>query len=63
MIKNPIDRVAGQAEEPFLIGPAVQYLRMNGGILIAFVLLFTIMSVAAENFFSTANFLNVLESS
>jgi ribose transport system permease protein len=60
MIKNPIDRVAGQAEEPFLIGPAVQYLRMNGGILIAFVLLFTIMSVAAENFFSTANFLNVL---
>ena len=60
MIKNPMKRVAGQAEESLIIEPAMQYLRTNGGILIAFVLLFTIMSVAADSFFTTANFLNVL---
>lgn len=60
MNKNPIDRMADQSDGKFFISSASQYLRTNGGILAAFVLLFGVMSLTAENFFTTANFLNVL---
>ncbi|MDD3212575.1 MAG: ABC transporter permease [Eubacteriales bacterium] len=42
------------------IGAIVRFTRSNAGILVAFVLLFIIMSLGAENFFSTGNFLNVM---
>ena len=42
------------------LGSVISFIRLNMGILIAFLLLFIIMSLSAENFFSKANFLNVM---
>ena len=47
-------------ENQAVIGPIARFVRSNGGILVAFTILFLIMSVSAENFFSGANFLNVM---
>ncbi len=42
------------------LGSIASFARLNLGILIAFLLLFIFMSLTAENFFSKANFLNVM---
>ena len=47
-------------ENQVFIGPIARFVRSNGGILLAFFFLFIIMSVGAENFFSGANFMNVM---
>ena len=47
-------------ENQSILGPVARFVRNNGGILIAFFFLFTVMSVGAENFFSGANFMNVM---
>lgn len=52
--------VFDRLENQFFIGSIARFVRNNGGILVAFLLLFVIMSVAADNFFSSANFLNVM---
>lgn len=49
-----------QLEEIPILGGIVSFVRLNMGILIAFLLLFIFMSFTAENFFSKANFLNVM---
>lgn len=49
-----------RAEEIPVFGGIVAFVRLNMGILIAFLLLFVFMSFSAENFFSRANFLNVM---
>jgi ribose transport system permease protein len=41
-------------------GPIVRYFTLNSGILIGFTLLFIILSIFAERFFSHDNFINVL---
>ncbi|MEG1515811.1 MAG: ABC transporter permease [Clostridia bacterium] len=60
MDKERINQTLDRAESKPVLGGAVRYLRTNFGILIAFVILFGIMSFAADNFFTNANFLNVL---
>jgi ribose transport system permease protein len=56
MKKNPLERY----ESNIILGPVLRYLKMNSGILIGFIVLFFLLSVSAERFFTYDNFLNVL---
>jgi ribose transport system permease protein len=50
----------GRYESNPILGPILQYLKTNIGILIGFAVLFCILSIFAERFFTYANFLNVM---
>ncbi|MDR2051947.1 MAG: ABC transporter permease [Treponema sp.] len=52
-------QISGWDTHPFL-GPVVRYFKLNSGILVGFAVLFIILSVFAERFFSYDNFINVL---
>ncbi|MDR0718296.1 MAG: ABC transporter permease [Treponema sp.] len=43
-----------------VLGPAIRYFKINSGILVGFTVLFIILSIFAERFFSYDNFINVL---
>ncbi|MDR2143247.1 MAG: ABC transporter permease [Treponema sp.] len=43
-----------------LLGPVVRYFKLNSGILVGFAVLFIVLSIFAERFFSYDNFINVL---
>lgn len=56
MDKKLLDRYEHHA----ILGPLARFLKANIGILIGFLVLFLILSFTAENFFTSANFLNVM---
>lgn len=47
-------------EDNFLIGPLLRFFKANMGILIGFIILFLIMSLTADNFATTTNYVNVM---
>lgn len=59
MQENVIQRL-NKAEEMFLIGPVVGFFRANLGIICGFIILFLFMVMIADNFFTMANFINIL---
>lgn len=54
------EKLLDRYENHVILGPIVRFLKANLGILIGFLVLFVILSFTADNFFTTANFLNVL---
>lgn len=54
------NKMLDRLEERFLIGNIVRFFRTNMGILFAFLLLVTLLSLTADNFFSISNLMNVL---
>ena len=54
------EKLLDRYENHVILGPIVRFLKANIGILIGFLVLFVILSFTADNFFTTANFLNVL---
>lgn len=46
--------------EKLYLAPIIQYFKTNIGILLAFIIIFAIMSTVAQNFFTIDNFLNIL---
>jgi ribose transport system permease protein len=56
MNKRPVSNLENY---PFL-GSVVRYFKQNSGILIGFMVLFVVLSIFAERFFSYDNFINVL---
>ncbi len=54
------NKMLDRLEERFLIGNIVRFFRTNMGILFAFLLLVTLLSLTADNFFSVSNLMNVL---
>lgn len=53
-------KILDRYEDHKLLGPIARFLKANIGILIGFVVLFLILSFTADNFFTQANFLNVM---
>lgn len=60
MNKKSFSERLSKYEDKFFIGAIVRYLHANFGFLLAFLLLFAALSIFADNFFSMANFMNVL---
>ena len=47
-------------EDHVILGPVIRYLKSNLGILLAFLILCIVLSIAADNFLTVNNWLTIL---